>query len=95
MKVTIVNNGTSYLDKLEHLFLNNDEVTIINDSHLSRINSGNADLVVLSGGHQLPVMDTDDSPRSTSVSYIFASFGVKPRSSRRGWYIICGGVGHS
>lgn len=68
MRVIIVDNGTSFLERLESLFTEG-EVTVVGREYLSKIKSGDADLVVLSGGHGLPVMNKSN-PYANEIEFI-------------------------
>ena len=72
MKALIINNGTSYLEELKKLLVGS-VVNIIESPQISNVKYGDADLVILSGGHGLPVMD-EGNPYTEEIQFIRSSF---------------------
>jgi anthranilate/para-aminobenzoate synthase component II len=56
MKVLIIDNGTSYLEKLKALFIGS-VVEVIEYNQISRVKIEDIDLIILSGGHGTPVIN--------------------------------------
>jgi len=69
----IVDNGTSYLKKLKTLLVDN-ELKIIESTHVSSINQNENDLIILSGGHGFPVMDKQN-PYAHEIELVKNSTG--------------------
>jgi len=68
MRVLIIDNGTSYLEQLKKLFFDS-IVSVVNYSQIPKIKYSDADLIVLSGGHGLPVMDSKN-PYAEEINFI-------------------------
>lgn len=58
MKILIIDNGSTYLNKLKHLTASH-ETTVKKYSSLVVADQTSYDLIILSGGHNYPVVDHD------------------------------------
>ena len=62
MKILIIDNGTSYLSQLENL-LSGHTLKVAKCSEIETVNSEDFDAVVLSGGHDFPVIGNGERLR--------------------------------
>ncbi len=63
MKILIIDNGTSYIKKLEKLFKGH-EISVVNFDSVSVKQAKQFDLIVLSGGHKYSVLNHQNKYRS-------------------------------
>lgn len=68
MKVLLVDNGTRYLKKLKSL-LSENNIQVIHQAEIVDIKNSDADLVILSGGHTLPVTDKRN-PYTVEIAFV-------------------------